>query len=126
MFWIILARSEQIWKRLRTEIDRAYDKIEAGVPGRDFVGEVTIEDFAAYMPSHSYIYIPTFDFGLGNFNWRIPPIVVGRMTGRTHKNFGERMARSNNPVEQTTSVRGSHVDPRPNLCRTADGSKRLE
>jgi hypothetical protein len=95
-------------KRLRTEIDRAYEKIETDVPGRDFIGEVTLEDFVAYMPSHSYIYIPTFEFwAAASVNARIPPVVIGQNDdGEPIRISASAWLDRNNPVEQTTWAPG--------------------
>jgi len=84
-------------------LDQAVCSIEdyQQISGQAGVG---IEDFHAYMPSHSYIYIPARDmWPASSVNARIPPIPVG-VDGDGKKKFISAAAwlDRNRPVEQMT------------------------
>jgi hypothetical protein len=69
-------------------------------------GPISVDDFWAYMPMHSYIYAPTRDmWPSSSVNARIPPIAlldangdqVLDKNGKAHQSEGEQLDRSKPP-----------------------------
>jgi hypothetical protein len=71
---------------------------------------VTIGDFVAFMPSHTYIFIPCNEMWTGaSINARIPPVPVLNKNGQPKRKNGKdvtipvtRWLDKNKPVEQMT------------------------
>jgi hypothetical protein len=105
---------------LREHIDRAnlfvIDGGKDGAPGKTEPGEgVSLDDFYAYMPMHSYIYAPTNEmWPLASVNARLPPMPVLDTDGKHQlDDKGEPKMISanqwldqNQPVEQMTWAPG--------------------
>jgi uncharacterized protein DUF5906 len=66
--------------RIRAEVERAYNKVEEKGP----IGEgVSLDDFHAYMPAHTFIYTPTGEtWPATSVNSRIPPVRVFGADGK--------------------------------------------
>lgn len=68
---------------------------------------VKLEDFRAYMPSHSYIYTPTREmWPSASVNARVPPIPVCNEDGKSVKLAASTWLDQNRPVEQMTWAPG--------------------
>jgi hypothetical protein len=88
-------------------LDDVFDKDEA------FASGVTLEDFFALMPAHSYIFAPSRElWPAASVNSRLPPFPVGE--GKTIP--ASKWLDQNRPVEQLTWALG-----RPGLVRGVPG-----
>jgi hypothetical protein len=89
-------------KRLRNEIDRCLQK-KTPANGAGIVDGVSLDDFYAYMPMHSYMFAPSREmWPASSVNSRIPPIEIG------HEKTIQAAAwlDQNKPVEQMTWAPG--------------------
>jgi hypothetical protein len=108
-------------KRLRIEVDRSYKKWEAKQPPNESTATkkipsgVTLSDFSAYMPTHSYIYKPSCDmWPAGSVNARIQPIPLHTENdgpvldgnGKQKTILASAWLDQNSPVEQMTWIPG--------------------
>ncbi len=95
--WPLERRNEYFAKRAS-----AYDKRKSAKALRDRGNGVSINDFHAYMPMHSYIFAPTREmWPAASVNARIPPIPVGEKQISASKWLDQ-----NRPVEQMTWAPG--------------------
>jgi phage/plasmid primase-like uncharacterized protein len=86
--------------------DRVREVIDAALAGKaetESAAGVRLDDFYAYMPMHSYIFLPTRAlWPAGSLNARIPPIKVGTVTEIKASTWLDQ----NRPVEQMTWAPG--------------------
>jgi hypothetical protein len=68
---------------------------------------VTLDDFFAYMPLHSYLFVPSRDpWPAASVNARIPPIPIGDVDGKPKTINANLWLDQNKPVEQMTWAPG--------------------
>jgi hypothetical protein len=85
--------------RISAEVARAFGKVE--------VGGVTLEDFYAYMPKHSYIFVPNGEpWPAASVNSRIPQVSVPTASGEPVLIKANTWLDQNRPVEQMTWAPG--------------------
>jgi hypothetical protein len=71
-------------------------------PKKALPGGVTYNDFYAYMPQHTYIFVPTREtWPASSVNSRLPPVIVGDKTVSASKHLDK-----TRPVEQMTWAPG--------------------
>jgi hypothetical protein len=75
---------------------------KAKMPKKVLPGGVTYNDFYAYMPQHTYIFVPTREtWPASSVNSRLPPVIVGEKTIPASKHLDK-----TRPVEQMTWAPG--------------------
>jgi hypothetical protein len=88
----------------RTSIDNI---IELSKVLEENGGELSLEDFYAYMPQHSYVYRPTREmWPAGSVNSRLPPVSIGVINGKEKFIPASTWLDQNRPVEQATWAPG--------------------
>jgi hypothetical protein len=92
--------------------------------GRDDAPEISLEDFYAYMPMHSYIYTPSREMWPGaSINARIPPVCVSiDEEGKFIEIKASTWLDQNNPVEQMTWAPGLPMVIKDRLVSDGGGS----
>jgi hypothetical protein len=105
--------AEKYAKRLRPEIDRCYNKWKAKQPSidetatKEILSGVGLDDFVGYMPTHTYIFIPTRElWPASSVNSRIAPVTVVDDEGKAQTIPANQWIDKNNPVEQMTWAPG--------------------
>jgi hypothetical protein len=77
---------------------------------------VTCGDFYAYMPTHSYIFIPSREFWpAASVNSRIPPVIIGQEDGKPKSIPAATWLDRERPVEQMTWAPGQPLLVRDRL-----------
>jgi hypothetical protein len=102
--------------RQQCSTDSGHPKQRHGEQPQKGTESISIEDFRAYMPGHTYIYTPTREmWPAASVKARIPPIRIINHKGEPETLSAPLWLDQNRPVEQMTWAPGEHMVIRDRL-----------